>query len=278
MSTTLKKSRRIAYQGINHEVTSVIEGICPICGNWKRIFYNAEGNNVYTYGKDGKKLFPSPCTCDEQEERQLIQNDVLEKLKIDVAENLMHRSGFGDKEMRLLRQPYIQNEYNYAAQDIFAKWIDQYKKRNTESFLLIGGIGRGKTFLALKSGMALINRNVYVYFTKFKDYIEALYASNEDNVIKETRQKALMCGVLILDDLGAENTTEFVKSELYSLIDKRSQYKAVIITTNLQLTELRQRYGDRVYSRIIESVTKANIIALNGPPWSQQKAADKTKS
>ena len=58
-------------------------------------------------------------------------------------------------------------------------------------------------------------------------------------------------GLLFLDDLGAENATDFVRDTLYLIINRRYEGKLpVIITSNLDLGELSDSVGDRIASRI----------------------------
>lgn len=58
---------------------------------------------------------------------------------------------------------------------------------------------------------------------------------------------------LFLDDLGAENTTDFAREHFFSIIDLRCQKKfPTFITTNLTFNELKDKYGERVVSRLKE--------------------------
>ena len=69
--------------------------------------------------------------------------------------------------------------------------------------------------------------------------------------------------LLIIDDLGTELTNQFVASQLFSLLNERHMSKkATIISTNLSLEELRNRYSDRIFSRI---TSHYEICKLTGP-------------
>ena len=56
---------------------------------------------------------------------------------------------------------------------------------------------------------------------------------------------------LILDDMGAEKTSEWSIQTLYSIIDRRYRdEKQTLITSNLTLDEIAEKVGDRIASRI----------------------------
>lgn len=59
------------------------------------------------------------------------------------------------------------------------------------------------------------------------------------------------CDLVVWDDIGSKNGTEFEVSHLLSIIDDRiSNKKSNIYTSNLNREELHQLLGDRVYSRV----------------------------
>ncbi len=68
---------------------------------------------------------------------------------------------------------------------------------------------------------------------------------------------------MIIDDLGTEVTNSFVTSQLFSLLNERHlRQKATIISTNLNLEEMRDRYSDRIFSRITSNYS---LCKLTGP-------------
>ena len=64
-------------------------------------------------------------------------------------------------------------------------------------------------------------------------------------------RRYLGCDLLILDDLGSELTTPFVQSALYTLVNARLMAdKRTVISSNLNLEGVRQRYSPQVASRL----------------------------
>jgi len=58
-------------------------------------------------------------------------------------------------------------------------------------------------------------------------------------------------GVLALDDLGAEKTTDFVRQALYIVIAARERWgRPTIITSNLTPAQIGEHLGDRIASRV----------------------------
>jgi len=73
----------------------------------------------------------------------------------------------------------------------------------------------------------------------------------EDEIV----EKLVRPGVLILDDLGAEQSSETSLQLIYAIIDGRwSKNRRTVITTNLEPIDLVARYGDKITSRIFSGV------------------------
>lgn len=71
--------------------------------------------------------------------------------------------------------------------------------------------------------------------------------SNESELIK----KYISPEILILDDLGAEKSTEWVLQTLYIVINSRYENESqTIITSNLNLDEIKETLSDKIASRI----------------------------
>jgi DNA replication protein DnaC len=80
----------------------------------------------------------------------------------------------------------------------------------------------------------------------------------EEEVIGEYSNVSL----LILDDLGAEKSSEFTIQSLYLIIDRRySEIRPTIITSNLSLGQISEKVGDRIASRI---AGMCRVVELKG--------------
>ncbi len=119
--------------------------------------------------------------------------------------------------------------------------------------LLRGGTGLGKTFLSAciarvvsAQGFSVVYETTVAAMTAYEDQKFRDKPAAEDAIRRLTG-----CGLLILDDLGTEMTTEFTKSALYTLLNARLLAgKRTVISTNLSRDELERRYTPAIASRL----------------------------
>ena len=118
-----------------------------------------------------------------------------------------------------------------------------------------GTVGTGKSFLSSCIAKELIDQGKLVIYFSATQLFDNLSKSTFDKESKEAAsgiyEDIYDCDLLIIDDLGTELTNAFVSSQLFSCLNNRHlRRKSTIITTNLSLEELRDRYSDRIFSRI----------------------------
>lgn len=117
-----------------------------------------------------------------------------------------------------------------------------------------GPTGTGKTYLASIIASELSQKGFDVmYLTAFalnNLFLKAHRSSEYDRL--SYLDTVLSCDLLIIDDLGTESVYRNVTCEyLYSIINERKiGEKHSIITTNLSLEEIHNRYGERIFSRL----------------------------
>jgi DNA replication protein DnaC len=144
--------------------------------------------------------------------------------------------------------------------------------REVNSFMLSGGVGTGKTHIAAALANSKIDNYVisddaalraessehfycpailqFISFTELLSHIRQSYEEKSDSaaeVIKKYKNTPL----LILDDLGAEKTTEWAQSTLFEIIDHRyNEFLPLVITTNLTVKEISEKLGSRTADRL----------------------------
>jgi len=141
------------------------------------------------------------------------------------------------------------------------------------SLYLFGNCGTGKTHLAAAITRELLLKGQPVTFTcvprlcfEVKKVFDGDLKVTEHNAIKAYTS----CEYLVLDDLGAEKSTEWVKKTLgYIIYERDNMFKPTIITSNLSLDETANRIDPRISSRI---AGMGRIIHVQGPDWRLKRA------
>ena len=118
---------------------------------------------------------------------------------------------------------------------------------------LMGDVGTGKTTLAMIVSKAALDagRSVAIYsLPRLLSLIRAAIETEAGMVGFLERLAAV--DLLHIDDLGAENTTEWVLEQLYSIVNTRYEdERAMIVTTNLNYEDLIEQLGERTVSRLV---------------------------
>lgn len=148
--------------------------------------------------------------------------------------------------------------------------FDYFKKtplrKVKKGVYLQGEVGRGKTMIAC----AIFNNYLGQGTLKFIVVDELIRRIKEafNKGVEFDLEKYMEADLLILDDLGAEKTTEFVEGEIYNIINYRYNNKLpTIITSNINWNDLPSKYemnGKRIASRISEMCGSFN---LNGKDY-----------
>lgn len=139
------------------------------------------------------------------------------------------------------------------------RFINEFNLDGDEPYpgiTMMGPVGCGKSHIAVAILREVIAKGYSGLYYNSPDLlldIRATYskdsATTEDTILEEVSQVDL----LVLDDVGAENVSGFVLDRFYLIINKRyEECKPLIVTTNLSLSELKNRLESRIVSRLIE--------------------------
>lgn len=129
---------------------------------------------------------------------------------------------------------------------------------SSQNLLMQGSTGLGKTHLSLAIANEVIQKGfgvIYCSVSSILSKLEAEHFGREENGDTETLLQN--CDLLILDDLGTEFKSSFFASTAYAILNARLlTKKPTIISTNLSMRELQDRYSDRFASRIAGSYVR----------------------
>ncbi len=142
-----------------------------------------------------------------------------------------------------------------------SKYYKAYKKK--QGILFTGFVGAGKTHETISlMKHVYIQEGVIMQFCTESSIINHIKEAISRNDVHPTTLTYAKCPVLVVDDLGSLNTSEFVRDIYYEIINYRyNEMLPVIINTNLESDEISENHSERFISRLIGMT---EVIALEG--------------
>ena len=197
------------------------------------------------------------CHCFHQQELDILyeQSHIREMIASENFSNLSYEYYQGEDLLRF--EKCVNLCHNFV----------QNFKQHYHNLFFYGTVGTGKSFLSGCIAKELLDRgHSVIYFSSsglFDTLARYSFDSKSKDALSGFYEDLYNCDLLIIDDLGTELTNTFVASQLFSCLNERDlRKKATIISTNLSLEELRDRYSDRVFSRI---TSHYDLCKLTGP-------------
>ncbi|MDD6429147.1 MAG: ATP-binding protein [Lachnospiraceae bacterium] len=136
------------------------------------------------------------------------------------------------------------------------------------NIVFYGSAGSGKTFLSSCIAGSLLREGKTVLYLSAARLFDVMadHSFRRDGYSDDVGYTSIFSSdLLIIDDLGTEISNAFTSLSLFDVIQSRaSSEKAVIISTNLDLKEIRGRYTDRIYSRLIERYNFYHLFGFDG--------------
>lgn len=169
-----------------------------------------------------------------------------------------------------LRKHTFQNDLGFnpaqmeRAREYVARW-EEHEKQGT-GLLLWGYVGTGKSYIAGCIANALLDKGVPVLMTNFSRLLNRLtdYQAGDKNAYLQSLDAYRL---LIVDDLGVERGSDFVREQVFQIIDSRYRRGLpLIVTTNLTLREMKAPEDvarARIYDRILERCVPLQVNRVN---------------
>lgn len=189
------------------------------------------------------------CNCVLREGEKHRERERLEiaerKRRVCFAETNMAGWTFGNDDRR-----------NATMSDAMRRYAEKFPEFMAEGrgLILFGTVGTGKTYFAAAIANRIIDMGHSALMTNFARLSNQIFGMKEDKqrYIDDLNRYSL----LIIDDLGAERQSEFMREMVFNIIDSR--YRSglpFIVTTNLTADELKKPHEvayQRIYDRILE--------------------------
>lgn len=217
-------------------------------------------------------IYEPEWSCPKCQDRGYITPGVLcECYKQERLDDIFKQSGicgnmetktFANFELSFYRDTKSMQDKVQRCKEFALKVVNKEVQNN---LFFTGAVGRGKTHLSLAIANEVLKQGGTVIYKRIDDLLDIIreYKYNRD---AEQLDKSFQLDylkrvdLLIIDDLGAENITSFAQNQIRILIEDRNNFnKPWIISSNLNINELQDYYGQRVADRIIE---KADIFSF----------------
>lgn len=226
--------KRMEELGVNKEDFAT-RYHCPICKD-----------TGYTNGQE--------CNC--------LKQLVYSYLRESCGKLVTEESDFESVDYSVFPKEYQESYKHFYT--VLKKLASVFPANNSKIFGVFGPVGVGKTY-----GISILANNLMQ-----KGYSVMYLNSAEMNAIflkyhlaktidkMDIWEPLVECDLLVLDDLGAENTiTNVTANYLLNLLNERED-KTTCFTSNLTPDNLREKYGDRIFSRMSHKKRSA-ILTLN---------------
>jgi DNA replication protein DnaC len=237
---------------------------------------------------------PEPCTCPEAKKDQLNkkkaeearrqaekEKEVQERIK-----RIIGQSGIGTRFMNRTFESFEQTQDNAKAYRAVKAYADNFtaklpgksnKVPGRNGLFISGPKGTGKTHLAVAVSNQLMRQGTPVICMTMIDLLERIKQTYNDS--GQTAEATILSiykkvPLLVIDDIGKEQPTEWAISTIYNIINSRYEaYMPLIITTNYDDRQLIKRMtpidgdnttADATIDRIREM---CGGIIMSGQSW-----------
>ncbi len=203
--------------------------ICPVC---KGAGY-LRADVAFGHPNFGK---PIACECKEAERAEKRRLQLYSLSNMDAFRNQSFKN-FNPNVSRAVQRAY-QVAVEYA--------------RDPDGWLvLIGPNGCGKTHLAAAiANQGLEDGSVVLFMTVIDllDHLRATFVPTATEVYDQLFAKICEAGILILDDLGAQQSSPWANEKMFQLLNYRynSRFPTVITTNNIGLQGIEERIRSRM--------------------------------
>lgn len=244
---------------------------CPYCGKLR----------YWTAGVIGNRRFwfttPDDCGCEgEKAAKAALEEKEKQKELEKSRRRLLAGSGMGRKMQGMTFHGLTIKDENKAVVSLCERYANaECKTTYPNGIMLTGSFGVGKTHLAAAIANRRMERGEPVVCQTQSEILQSIrstYGGNGDEEASIRRYQTVP--LLIIDDMGKEQATEWAAGTLFRIIDGRySDFRPIVITTNYDVKGLIKRLtppgGDSITAQaIVDRLDEMCYTApMHGKSW-----------
>lgn len=231
--------------------------------------YNANrdkiANLLVSLGYSKQDLKPK-YSCVRCKDTGVVAGKDCECLKKEISRLMAKLSGVDIANFPKFNEDYSCFEDEKSAKKIYElmfKFVKELDSVSKDNVLLVGDTGVGKTHLMQCMASLAIQKGYMVKYTtafNFNQEMLKYHIANLD-AKEDIINPYLKSDILFIDDLGSENKINSVTNEyLYLVLNERMlNHKKTVITTNLNLKQIQDSYGERIFSRLLHKKQSVKV-------------------
>ena len=152
-----------------------------------------------------------------------------------------------------------------AIRNACLQYADSFPETPVRDLLLMGKSGLGKTFLLQCIAHRVAQRGFLPTYTSAYRLFETArkaYIENDSDVLAPMMEAQL----LLIDDLGTEPLMNNITvTQLFNLLNERQMAgRHTVISTNLTMSEMQERYTERITSRFLDATGCRRLTFIGG--------------
>lgn len=149
-----------------------------------------------------------------------------------------------------------QRDYMERIRDELMLYSEHFPQNARHNILFTGKTGLGKTFLLNCLAKAVLDKGYTVLKTTAYNLFDQLFQNvlRNEEIDGDLKYKTFGADCLMIDDLGTETLrNNYTAETLFNILNERClRGRHTLLSTNLSLTELKDRYSERVTSRLFD--------------------------
>jgi DNA replication protein DnaC len=177
---------------------------------------------------------------------------------------------------RTLENFVVHNDGARKALTVARAYVEDFEsaRKDGTSLIFCGGVGTGKTHLAVGIANAVLAMKLRVRFASVMNAVRTVketYNRGSDETEREALNEFIYPDLLVLDEVGAQFGSDTEKLILFEIINGRyEQMKPTVVISNLAKEALGEFIGERSIDRLREN--GGRLVAFDWASYRRQAA------